>query len=132
MPITIPIIENLVHPNVGRLSRTALAGNPYAGPFIALAPPQPPLGAFPTYGIVLSINAVGVAHGRDVSFPVEYQPPLGKICSTYTDLSSTLVILQRELWLFDDQWYVWSESLPSLVTIYLQPDVSANLFWLHT
>lgn len=129
--ISIPIIDQLVHPSIGLLSRVAVAGNPQAGPFIALAPPQNPLVAL-TYGVVLRIHAVGAFHGRDVSFPVEYDPPLGKMCSEYTDLSGLGVTQQVELWTFDNQWYVWNEPLPALWTIYLQPDVTVDLFWLQT
>lgn len=129
--VSIPIIDQLVHPSIGLLTRVAVAGNPQAGPFIAIAPPQNPLVAL-TYGVVLRIHAVGAAHGHDVSFPVEFDPPLGKMCSEYTDLSGLGVTQQVELWTFDNQWYVWQEPLPALWTIYLQPDVQADLFWLQT
>jgi hypothetical protein len=133
--VSLPIIENLIHPNVGRLSRTAAPANPYAGPLVALVPPQlPPFGAgaFATYGVVLRIHAVGAFHGRDVSFPIQFEPKLGKMSSNYSDFSSLLVTLQIEEWTFDNQWYVWNESLPSLFSLYLAPDVSVDLFWLHT
>ncbi len=135
MPISLPIIGNLVHPNIGRLSRTPVVGNPFAGPLVALVPPQPiPIGVgpFPTYGVVLRIASVGAFHGYDVSFPRQYVPPLGKCSSNYTDLSSTLVTEQIELWTFDNQWYVWEESLPAAFLLHLSPDVTVNLFWLHT
>lgn len=135
MPISIPIIENLIHPNVGRLSRSAVPGNPFAGPFVALVPPQLPpfgLGAFMTYGVNLRIHSVPPAWGRDVSFPVEYVPPLGKMASNYQDLSGFGVVLQREFWTFDNQWYVFVESLPAAFTLYLGPNVTVDLFWLHT
>lgn len=129
--VSIPIIDQLVHPSIGLLSRAAVAGNPFSGPFVSLAPPQNPLVAL-TYGVVLRINTVGAFHGRDVSNPVQYEPPLGKMASNYTDLSGFGVIQQVELWTFDNQWYVWSEPLPALFTLYLQPDVTVNLFWLQT
>jgi hypothetical protein len=129
--VSIPIIDQLVHPSIGLLTRAAVPGNPFAGPFIALAPPQNPIIAL-TYGVVLRINSVGAFHGRDVSFPVEYDPPLGKMCSEYVDLSGTGVTQQVELWTFEGQWYVWNEPLPTLWTLYLQPDVTVNLFWLQT
>lgn len=129
--VSIPIIDQLVHPSIGLLSRVAVVGNPFAGPFIALAPPQNPLVAL-TYGVVLRIHSVGVDHGKDVSFPVEYDPPLGKMVSNYTDLSGFGVVQQRELWTFDNQWYVWTEPLPALWSIYLSPDVTVDLFWLQT
>lgn len=131
MPISIPIIDNLIHPSIGRLSRTAVAGNPQVPPFFAAAPPAPPLG-IPTYGVVLRINSVGAFHGRDVSFPVEYDPPLGKVSANYIDNSGLLVTQQMGFWTFDNQWFVWNEPLPSLCTVYLSPDVTVNVFWLQT
>jgi len=129
--ISIPIIDQLVHPSIGLLSRVAVPGNPQTGPFLSLAPPQNPLVAL-TYGVVLRIHAVGAFHGRDVSFPQQYDPPLGKMCSSYVDLSGFGVVQQVEFWTFDNQWYVWDEALPSLWNLYFAPDVTADLFWLQT
>jgi hypothetical protein len=129
--LNIPIIDQLVHPSIGLLSRVAVPGNPQAGPFIAVAPPQNPLIAL-TYGVVLRINIVGAKHGRDVSFPIVYDPPLGRIAVSYTDLSGLQIIRQVTDWLYDDQDFMWEEPLPALVTVYTQPDVSLNLFWLQT
>lgn len=129
--ISIPIIDQLTHPSIGLLSRVAVAGNPQAGPFVSLAPPQNPLVAL-TYGVVLRIASVGVDHGRDVSFPIQFSPPLGKMVSSYQDLTGFGVVQQVELWTFDNQWYVWEEPLPALWSVYLAPDVTVNLFWLQT
>lgn len=129
--VSIPIIDQLVHPSIGLLTRVALAANPYAGPLQNFAPPQNPLVAL-TYGVVLRIHSVGAFHGRDVSFPQQYDPPLGKMSSNYTDLSGFLVTKQVELWTFDNQWYVWDEPLPALWSVYLAPDVTVDLYWLQT
>jgi len=129
--VSIPIIDQLVHPSIGLLTRVAVGGNPFSGPAVALAPPQNPLVAL-TYGVVLRINSVGAFHGRDVSNPIEFVPALGKMSSNYTDLSGFGVTQQVELWTFDNQWYVWNEPLPTLWTVYLSPDVTVNLFWLQT
>jgi hypothetical protein len=130
MPVTIPIIDQLIHPSIGLLSRVALAGNPYAPPFIAIAPPVS--AGVITYGIVFKINSVGAGHGRDVSFPVQYDPRLAKACVTYADLSGFMVIRQVTNVTYDDQDLVWDEPLPALVTVYLTPDVLLDLFWLQT
>jgi len=129
--ISIPIIDQLTHPSLGLLSRVAVAGNPNAGPFIALAPPQNVLVAL-TYGIVLKIHSVGAFHGRDVAFPVQFDPPLAKLAVHYNDHSGFDVIQQVSLWTFDAQPLIWDEPLPSLVTIYLSPDVTVDLFYLQT
>jgi len=129
--VSVPIIDQLVHPSIGLLTRVAVPGNPLAGPFIALAPPQNPLVAL-TYGMVLRVNTVGAFHGRDVSSPVEFDPPLGKIAVRYNDLSGLQIIRQVTLWTYDDQDFIWTEPLPTLWTLYMQPDVLADLFWLQT
>lgn len=131
MPITIPIIDQLVHPAIGLLSRVAVPGNPLAGPFISLAPPQNPLTHL-TYGVVMKINTVGAFHGRDVSFPIQYVPALGKASVHYTDLSGGGIIRQVTSWTYDDQDFIWDEPLPALFTLYLAPDVVADLYWLQT
>lgn len=128
--ISLPVIDTLLHPPLGVLSRTAAAGNPQANPFIAIAPPT--FGLFPAYGCVLKIHSVGAFHGRDVSFPVEYDPPLGKLALHYTDLSGFDIIRQAGLWTYDAQVLLWDEPLPALFTLYCQPDVLCDLFWLHT
>jgi hypothetical protein len=129
--VSLPIIGQLVHPSLGLLSRVAVPGNPQAGPFIALAPPQNPLIAL-TYGVVLKIHSVGAFHGRDVAFPVQYNPPLAKLSVHYTDLTGFDISQQVELWTYDAQVYLWEEALPSLWVCYLEPDVTVDLFWLQT
>jgi hypothetical protein len=128
--ITIPIIDALIHPPFGVLSRSAAAGNPQAGGFLAVAPPS--FGLFPAYGCVLKIHSVGAFHGRDVSFPVEYDPPLGKLGVHYTDLSGFDIVQQLGFWTFDAQPVLWETPLPALFTLYTAPDVTVDLFWLHT
>lgn len=130
-PISIPIIDQLAHPSVGLLSRVAMAGNPQAGPFTAVAPPQNPLVAL-TYGVVLRVHSVGAAHGRDVSSPIEFDPPLGKISVSYSDLSGLAIVRQVELWTYDNQNFMWQEPLPTAFQLYAAPDVVADLYWLQT
>lgn len=129
--ISIPIIDQLVHPSIGLLSRVAVPGNPQAGPFIAIAPPQNPLVAL-TYGVVMRVHSVGAFHGRDVSSPIQFEPPLGRAAVQYLDHSGVQVIRQVTLWLYDNQDFVWDEPLPSLFTLYTAPDVVADLFYWQT
>lgn len=129
--ISIPIIDQLIHPSIGLLTRTAFPANPYGGPFIAAVPPQNPLVAL-TYGVVLRIHAVAAAHGRDVSNPVQYVPPLGKCSVLYNDLSGLAIIRQVTDWTYDNQDFVWDEPFPAAFQIYILPDVSIDLFWLQT
>jgi len=129
--LQIPIIDQLIHPSIGLLTRVAVAGNPQAGPFFTAAPPQNALVAL-TYGVVLRVNTVGAFHGRDVSFPVVYDPPLGRIAVAYQDLSGLQILRQVTKWLYDDQDFIWDEPLPSLFTLYTEPDVLADVYWLQT
>ncbi len=129
--ISIPIIDQLVHPSIGLLTETAWTGNPQIGPFVSQAPPQNPLVAL-TYGVKFKIQLVGAFHGRDVSFPIQFTPPLAKACVTYQDASGLAIIRQVTLITYDAQDLVWDEPLPTLLNVYMAPDVSLNLFWLQT
>lgn len=128
--IDIPIIDQLVHPSIGLLTESAVPGNPIAGPFISLGPPQG-LTAL-TYGIKFRINTVGAFHGRDVSFPVVYNPPLARASVIYRNLSGLAITRQVTDVLYDAQDLMWEEPLPFSVTVYMQPDVLLDLFWLQT
>jgi hypothetical protein len=128
--ISLPIIDNLLHPPFGVLHRTAEVTNPQAGPFVALAPPF--FGLFPAYGAALRLGSVGAFHGRDVSSPVEYDPPLGKLSLHYTDADGIDIVQQVGLWMYDNQPYLWETPLPSLLVVYTQPDVILNVWWFHT
>lgn len=129
--LQIPIIDQLVHPSIGLLTRVAVPGNPLAGPFIALVPPQNPLVAL-TYGVVMRVHTVGAHHGRDVSSPIVFEPPLGRASVLYNDLSGLAIIRQVTPWQYDNQDFVWDEPLPAAFQLYLQPDVAVDLFWLQT
>lgn len=129
--ISIPIIDQLVHPSIGLLTEAAVAGNPQAPPFFSAAPPQNPLVAL-TYGIKFRIHSVGVGHGRDVSFPVQFNPRLAKASVTYRNLSGLAIIRQVTDVTYDAQDLVWDEPLPFLVNVYMEPDVQLDLFWLQT
>jgi hypothetical protein len=129
--VNIPVIDQLVHPSLGLLTRVAFPGNPYPGPFVSANPPQNALVAL-TYGVVLRLQAVGPGHGRDVPFPVHYNPPLGRMSVEYQDLSGFAIIRQVTNWLYDDQDFMWDEPLPSLFSLYFSPEDSVNLFCLQT
>jgi hypothetical protein len=85
-----------------------------------------------TYGIKFKIHSVGAAHGRDVSFPIIYTPALARAAVLYTNLSSLGIQRQVTDVLYDAQDLMWDEPLPTLITIYMAPDVSLDLFWLQT
>lgn len=128
--ISIPIIDQLFHPSIGLLARIAVPGNPLAGPVIALAPPNSLIVL--TYGVVFKINTVGAKHGRTVGLPVIFDPPLAVATVQYQDHSGFGVTRQVTDVLYDAQDLMWDEPLPALLTVYMQPDVLLDLFWLQT
>jgi hypothetical protein len=130
VPVTIPIIDQLVHPALGLLSRVALPANPY-NTFLAVAPPQNPLVAL-TYGILLNVSFVPPAWGLRLGAPDEYDPPLAQITSHYLDLTGFDLIQQVEHMGWTNYAYLWVEPLPALVTIYMQPGVQLDAYWLQT
>jgi len=132
MPIgvPIPVIDELIHPSLGLLSRVAVPGNPLAGPFISIHPPYT-LTAH-TYGVVFEINTVGAAHGYNVGSPQIYSPPLAIAAVRYLDFSGVTGMTRQVTQVtYHGQDLVWDEPLPSLLTVYLQPDVLLDLFWLQ-
>jgi hypothetical protein len=128
--ISLPIIDALFHPPLGVLTEVAWPGNPYSGPYINAAPTINP--AFQDYGVKLRINSVAPGHGHDVSFPVEYRPPLGKMCVIFVDFSGFSIVQQIEPWTYDGQVYLWETPLPTLFSLYLHPDATVNLFWMRS
>jgi len=131
MPISvpIPIIDQLIHPSLGLLTRVAYTGNPIIPPFGAAAPPYT-LTAH-TYGVVFKIHTVGASHGYDVGFPQVYFPKLGIAAVTYADLGSNAIIRQVTDITFDAQCLIWDEPLPGLLTVTPAPDVELDLYWLQ-
>ena len=128
--ISLPVIDALLHPPLGVLSRTAAVANPYSGPLVSIAPPS--FGIFPAYGVVMKIHSVGAERGRSVGFPVIFNPPLGVMSLHYTDLSGFDIVQQVTDWTFEAQPMLWIEPLPALFVVYLSPTVVLDLFWLHT
>lgn len=127
--VSIPIIDQLIHPSFALLSRVALPANPYTGFFTAV-PPQGPL-AF-TYGIVLKTSVVPIKWGLRLGYPQRYEPALAEVASTYTDLNGLAIIQQVEDANYDDYIYFWREPLPTLVSIYMMPGISLDLYWMQT
>lgn len=127
--IGIPIIDSLVHPALGQLSRVALPANPYSG-FVALTPPQNPL-LYLTYGLTLTIASVPAEWTRDFGTPDEYAS-LAQLACNYTDLTGFQVIQQVAHMTWEPFCYRWDEPLPGIVTVSIAPYVSLNLYWMQT
>jgi len=127
--VAIPIIDQLVYPSLGMLSRVALPANPYSG-FVSLTPPQNPLVAL-TYGLTLTIDSVPTEWSRTFGSPDEYQQ-LAQVASNYTDLTGHQVIQQVEHMTWEPWCYRWAEPLPGIVTVYIAPFVTLNLYWMQT
>jgi hypothetical protein len=128
--VSIPIIDQLVHPNLGLLTRVAVPGNPFNA-FTALSPPQNPLVAL-TYGICFKTHTIPPEWGHRGTFPVQYEDGFCTVVSHYQDLSGLDVIQQLEVMSFDAQMYFWQEPLPLLVSIDIQPGWALDLFYMQT
>lgn len=128
--VSVPIIDQLVHPSIALLSRVAVPGNPFSG-FTVLAPPQNPLIAL-TYGICFKINHAPPEWGHRGTFPVRYEDGFATVVSNYQDLGGLDVIKQLEVMEFDAQIYFWDEPLPLLVSIDIQPGWLLDLFYMQT
>jgi hypothetical protein len=127
--VSIPIIDQLVHPSFALLTRVALPANPYSV-FLAIAPPQG-ISAL-TYGCTFKVHTVPPKWGLTLGAPDVYEPPIAQVSTRYTDLSSLGIIQQVEYVQYDDQVYFWQEPLPTLLVVYFAPGVSLDLYWMQT
>jgi hypothetical protein len=128
--ISIPIIDQLTSPSLGLLSRVALPANPYTS-FQAFAPPQNIL-LHLTYGMVFKVQFVPAGWGLTPGAPTVYTPRLAQACVHYTDHSGFDIVQQVTDITYDAQVFIWREPLPALISIYMDPGVTLNLFWLQT
>lgn len=130
MPVTVPIIDQLIHPSIGLLWRVAVPGNPLAGPLITLVPPRGP--TYNTYGVQFVINQVGTNHSYQLGAPQLYDPPLAIASLRYQTADGETMIRQITRVLHTQQDLYWDEPLPGLLAVYMQPDVLLDLYWLQS
>ena len=128
--ISIPIIDFLAHPNLGRLSRS-LPFTLGPGGMGSLNPPQPPLNV-PTYGLQWSIFTIPAGYGKTAQNPDVYEDPFLQLSSVYTTLSGNDITVQTEQEQIDGSQYFWNEPLPTRLLYWIAPGVTITFFWLQT
>lgn len=127
--VSVPIIDQLVHPSFGLLTRTATLGL-FTGTG-TLAPPQNPLVAL-TYGISWSFFTIPAALGLTLGDPDEYEFRMLQLSSEYQDLGGHSFLAQTADIHIDGSFYLWDEPLPTNIHYYILPGLSLNFFWLQT
>lgn len=127
--VSIPIIDQLVHPSFGLLSRVPLPGH-----FVGqgnLAPPQNVLVAL-TYGFAWTFFNVPIGYGSVVGNPPTYDVDMIQLSVTYALLDSNIITAQMQWRREDFGVYLWDEPLPSALQWWLAPGVVADFYWLQT
>jgi hypothetical protein len=128
-PISIPIIDQLTHPALGLLTRTASLGAFTDNG--TLTPPQDPLVAL-TYGLTWSFFTVPAGYGRVLGDPDVFFDRMIQFASEYDLLGGHSVLTQVTDERTDGAMYLWEEPLPSLVHYTIAPGVTALFYWLQT
>lgn len=129
--VSIPIIDQLVHPSYGLVSAVALPGNPYAPGSYVFMPPQNPLVAL-TYGFKVSINTVAPARGKRTGVVDVYEDRLWQVAVDYTYLDGGIRISEFHDYFTERDIFWWAEPLPSDLYVYVDPAVTLNFFYLQT
>lgn len=127
--VGIPIIDQLVHPSIGLLTRSASLGVFSGGG--TLTPPQNPLVAL-TYGLTWDFFTVPVGFGFAVGDPNIYFDRILQLSSEYVELGGHSILTQVADVRTDGDKYMWEEPLPLAVHYYIAPGVSVTFFWLQT
>ena len=128
--ISIPIIDQLVHPSFALITRVAVSGTPTLTGNGSLTPPQGPLAL--TYGIGFSAFTVPAAWGRKLGNPNVFNPPFLQFSVTYTDLSGHVFVKQIEWISVDGTYYWWDDPLPTALQYHVEPGWVLIPFWLQT
>jgi hypothetical protein len=129
--VSIPIIDQLVHPSYGLVSTVALPGNPYSPGSLVLVPPQNALIAL-TYGIHWSIGTVASGRGYKIGTPNVFDDRVLQLAVDYTFLGGAVHIAEWvDLYAEIGVWW-WSEALPSHLYVQIDPALTLNLFYLQT
>jgi hypothetical protein len=129
--VSIPIIDQLVHPSYGLVSAVALAGNPRGPGTYTLVPPQNVLIAL-TYGFKVSIDTVAAGRGYKIGVVDEYEDRLWQAAVDYTYLDGGIRISEVHDYFTERDIFWWAEPLPSHLYVYVDPAVTLNFFYLQT
>jgi len=129
--VSIPIIDQLVHPSYSLVSAVALPGNPHGPGAYTFVPPQNPIVAL-TYGFKVSIDTVGAARGLKVGVVDVYENRLWQAAVDYQYLDGGIRISEWRNFYSERDIFWWAEPLPSHLYVYVDPAVSLNFFYLQT
>jgi len=129
--VSIPIIDQLIHPSYGLVSAAALAGNPHNPGSYTFVPPQNPIVAL-TYGFKVSIATVAAARGLRTGVVDVYEDRLWQVAVDYTYLDGGVRISEWHDFYTERDIFWWAEPLPSHLYVWVDPAVTLNFFWLQT
>jgi hypothetical protein len=129
--VSIPIIDQLVHPSYGLVSAVAIAGNPQPPGSYVLVPPQNPLVAL-TYGFKVSIDTVAPKRGVTPGVVDVYELRIFQVAVDYTYFDGGVRISEWHDYFTERDIFWWAEPLPSHLYVYVDPAVTLNFFWLQT
>ena len=129
--VSIPIIDQLVHPSYGLVSAVAVAGNPHAPGSYAFTPPQNPLVAL-TYGFKVSIDTVAIHRGKRSGVVDVYEDRLWQVAVDYTYLDGGIRVSEWHDYYTERDIFWWQEPLPSHLYVYVDPAVTLNFYYLQT
>jgi hypothetical protein len=127
--VSVPIIDQLTHPAIGLLTRSASIGS-FSGSG-TLTPPQNPLVAL-TYGVTWSFFTVPSGYGRELGDPDQFFDRIIQFAVEYGLLGGHSVLTQVEAEFSDGGMYLWNEPLPTALHYYIAPGVTVILYWLQT
>jgi hypothetical protein len=128
--VSIPIIDQLVHPSYGLVSAVAVAGNPRGPGSYVFSPPQGVLAL--TYGFKVTIDAVAAARGVKIGVVDVYDDRLWQAAVDYTYLDGGIRISEWHDYFTERDIFWWAEPLPTHLYIYVDPACSLNFFYLQT
>lgn len=129
--VTIPIIDELIHPSYGLVSAVAVAGNPRGPGSYTFVPPQNPLVAL-TYGFKVTLQTVAAARGVRPGVVDVYEDRLWQAAVDYAYLDGGIRISEWHDYFTERDIFWWAEPLPSHLYVTVDPACSLNFFYLQT
>jgi len=135
--LQVPIIDQLVHPSYSLLTQTQVPGSPFTD-FVSSAPPQSPLAL--TYGIRVVELVRPAGWGRKLGNPQMFNPHFVQVATVYQLGGGVFGLVPTGPGIFRDVAtysyspfaFFWSEPLPTLVTLWIEPGWTLDVFWLQT
>jgi hypothetical protein len=129
--VSIPIIDQLVHPSYGLVSAVAIAGNPRGPGTYTFVPPQNPLAAL-TYGFKVTLDTVAAKRGVQPGAVDVYEDRLWQVAVDYTYLDGGIRISEWHNYFTERDIFWWAEPLPSHLYVTVDPACTLNFFYLQT